>query len=181
MGDNSDCIKKFGKTRWEYAWEAQSHIPTLRLLLFATDDFNPSLHFHNLTVQLHFSHSSLLLTTSSNPNSDSDDDNNTLLNFRVPLPKVLVDADSPLTFRALDDHVEVKLRLLLPVDHPILCGFDSVMNLSEEKLNASFLDANKPLVMESGNVKMLLLSCYLFVGFGVFYFVLFFELMQELV
>ncbi|XP_068465619.1 uncharacterized protein [Phaseolus vulgaris] len=97
-----------GEDGWRYTWEAQSHVPTLRLMLFPNDKtLNPSLQCHDLAVNLHSSHSFLTLTTSS-------------LSLRVPLPAVLVDADSPVTFRPLSDHIEVKLLLLLPVDHPIL-------------------------------------------------------------
>ncbi|TKY55852.1 Ubiquitin-conjugating enzyme E2-binding protein [Spatholobus suberectus] len=93
---------------WRYTWEAQSHIPTLRLMLFPNDKtLNPSLQCHDLTVELHSSHSFLTLASSS-------------VSLRVPLPAVLVDGDSPVTFRPLSDHIEVKLLLLLPVDHPIL-------------------------------------------------------------
>ena len=92
---------------WRYTWEAQSHIPTLRLTLFPNDKtLNPSLQCKDLAVDLHSSHSFLTLTAS-------------FLSLRVPLPAVLVDGDSPVAFRPLSDHIEVKLLLLLPVDHPI--------------------------------------------------------------
>ncbi|XP_014509019.1 uncharacterized protein LOC106768390 [Vigna radiata var. radiata] len=97
-----------GEQGWRYTWEAQSHIPTIRLMLFPNDKtLNPSLQCHDLSINLHSSHSFLTLTASS-------------LSLRVPLPAVMLDADSPVTFRSLSDHIEVKLLLLLPVDHPIL-------------------------------------------------------------
>ncbi|KAH1058840.1 hypothetical protein GYH30_003082 [Glycine max] len=97
---------------WRYTWEAQSHIPTLRLTLFPNDKtLNPSLQCKDLAVDLHSSHSFLTLTAS-------------FLSLRVPLPAVLVDGDSPVAFRPLSDHIEVKLLLLLPVDHPILSALD---------------------------------------------------------
>lgn len=147
-----DSIIAQSPRKWQYTWEAQSHIPTLRLLLFARDA-NPSLHCHNLKVQLHLSQSLVVVTWFQDA----------LVSLRVPIPRVLVDAESPLSFRALDDHIEVKLLLLLPVDHPIISTFDSVLNLSEDRENA-LPDVSKPLVMESGNLKVLveLFNVYLF-------------------
>ncbi|KAL0370788.1 UNVERIFIED_CONTAM: hypothetical protein Sangu_0396900 [Sesamum angustifolium] len=52
---------------------------------------------------------------------------------RVPVPRVLVDPESPLQVRAFDDHIEVKLVLLLPVDHPLVSDFDSVLSSEENK------------------------------------------------
>lgn len=130
--------------KWRYTWEAQSYIPTLRLLLFAKDT-NPSLQCHNLKVQLHFSQSLLAVSWFEDA----------VVSLRVPTPRVLVDVESPLSFRALDDHIEVKLLLLLPVDHPIISSFDSVLNLSEDGENV-LPDVSKPLVMESGNLKVLI-------------------------
>ncbi|XVF38444.1 hypothetical protein REPUB_Repub20aG0102500 [Reevesia pubescens] len=43
-----------------------------------------------------------------------------------------------MSFKALDDHIEIKLVLLLLVDHPIVSSFDSVLNEA------------KPLVMDTG-------------------------------
>lgn len=71
------------------------------------------------------------------------------------MPRVLVDADSPVSFSALDDHIEVKLVLLLPVDHPIVLSFDSILSLNEEK-EIAFEDASKPLPLASGELKLLL-------------------------
>ncbi|KAI9071826.1 hypothetical protein K1719_046200 [Acacia pycnantha] len=123
--------------KWRYTWEAQSHIPTLRLLLFAKNA-NPSSQCLNLKVQL-LPSQSLVAVSWFEPAQVS---------LRVPIPRVLVDFESPVSFRALDDHIEVKLLLLLPVDHPILSSFDSVMNLSDDPVNA-LPDVSKPLVMGS--------------------------------
>ncbi|KAK7262894.1 hypothetical protein RJT34_30475 [Clitoria ternatea] len=120
---------------WRYTWEAQSHIPTLRLMLFPINKtLDPSLQCHNLTVQLHPSHSFLILTCST-------------LSLRVPLPAVLVDADSPVTFRPLSDHIQVKLLLLLPVDHPIL----STLSIAAETPTPQ---VSVPLVLESDVKKL---------------------------
>ncbi|XP_028781350.1 uncharacterized protein LOC114761954 [Neltuma alba] len=130
-GDEKHCRK------WRYTWESQSHIPTLRLLLFAKNA-NPSLQCLNLKVQL-FPSQSLVAVSWFEPAQVS---------LRVPIPRVLVDFESPVSFRALDDHIEVKLLLLLPVDHPVVSSFDSVMNLSDDPVNA-LPDVSEPLVMGS--------------------------------
>ncbi|GAU31222.1 hypothetical protein TSUD_210790 [Trifolium subterraneum] len=98
---------KVSEQKWRYTWESQSHTPTLRLLLFPfSKTLNPSL---NLTVHLHSPPSFLTLTSTS-----------VALSLRVPIPNVLLDADFPPTVRSFTDHIEVKLLLLLPVDHPAL-------------------------------------------------------------
>lgn len=76
------------------------------------------------------------------------------MSIRVPIPPVLVDAESPLSFRAFEDHIEVKLVLLLPVDHPIILNFDNVLDFSEEREN-SYSKASKPLLMDSGALEFL--------------------------
>lgn len=43
---------------------------------------------------------------------------------RVPVPRVLIDPEAPIHSRVFDDHVEVKIALLLPVDHPLISGLD---------------------------------------------------------
>ncbi|KAJ8549169.1 hypothetical protein K7X08_032876 [Anisodus acutangulus] len=50
---------------------------------------------------------------------------------RVPVPRVLIDPECPVHVRAFDDYIEVKLSLLLPVDHPLVSGFD--LSEPEEK------------------------------------------------
>lgn len=124
--------------KWRFTWEAQSHIPTLRLLLF--DSYtNPSLQCQNLKVHLNLQESVLSVAWFQ----DLD------MSIRVPMPPVLVDAESPLSFRAFEDHIEVKLVLLLPVDHPIILNFDNVLDFSQERGN-SHSKASKPLSMDSG-------------------------------
>ena len=53
------------------------------------------------------------------------------------IPKVLLDPKLPLSFTAFNDHIHVKLVLLL-VNHPIVSNFDSVLNFSQGLENASF-------------------------------------------
>ncbi|XP_052196937.1 uncharacterized protein LOC127804182 [Diospyros lotus] len=128
--------------KWRFTWEAQSHIPTLKLFLF-NRDIKPSIHCKNLKVQLVLEKSLLTvrwLEAGSEPE----------FFLNVPVPRVLVDGEAPILFRALDDHVEVKLPLLLSVDHPILSTFDA-LGLSEDEAsrrNSVLLDTN-PLSMDS--------------------------------
>ncbi|XP_019423876.1 PREDICTED: uncharacterized protein LOC109333073 [Lupinus angustifolius] len=136
-------FEESNRRKWIYTWESQSHTPTLRLFLFTTL-FNPSLQCHNLTVQFHSSNSHLLLLTWTN------DEDSTPSNFLVTIPRVLVDTDSPINFRAFSDHIKVKLILLLPVDHRIFSG----LSLLEEGETTSFQDASKSLVMESDVEKL---------------------------
>ncbi|CAL9027124.1 unnamed protein product [Prunus brigantina] len=123
--------------KWRFTWEAQSHIPTLRLFLF--DSYTkPSIQCEKLSVLICPSESLVLVSWTED----------TQVSLRVPMPRVLVDADSPVSFSALDDHIEVKLVLLLPVDHPIVLSFDSILSLNEEK-EIAFEDASKPLPLAS--------------------------------
>ena len=126
--------------KWRFTWEAQSQIPILRLFLFDSHT-KPSIQCQNLKVDLNLSQSLLQLSWF--------DDRH--VSLRVPIPRVLLDPESPLSFTAFDDHIQVKLVLLLPVDHPIVSSFDSVLNFSQGLENASF-DASKPLEMDSGEL-----------------------------
>ncbi|XAR73833.1 hypothetical protein NMG60_11007934 [Bertholletia excelsa] len=130
--------------KWRFTWEAQSHIPSLKLLLF-NYDINPSNHCKNLQVSIEQS----LLIASWFEGEDK-------VSLRVPIPRVLIDAESPVQYRALYDHIEVKLVLLLPVDHPILANLGSVLSLSEDECYGENEDDLTPLLMDS-DVKSL--SC----------------------
>ncbi|VVB04171.1 unnamed protein product [Arabis nemorensis] len=107
--------------KWRYTWEAQSHSPNLRLFLFDSKT-NPKAHCKRLDVTLNLEKSQLLVTWIG----DEDDGSKEVVSLRVPVPRVLLDADSPVNFRALDDHIEVRLVLLLPVDHPLVSDFNLV-------------------------------------------------------
>nr|XP_043617728.1 uncharacterized protein LOC122589498 [Erigeron canadensis] len=101
--------------KWRFTYESNSHIPVLRLYIFNhTDNINPSSEFTNLNATILFDKSLLQLTWVHNDQTTS---------IWVPIPRVLIDPDSPISLRALDDHVEVKFVLLLPVDHPLVSNF----------------------------------------------------------
>ena len=63
----------------------------------------------------------------------------------------MLDPESLLNFTTFNDHIQVKLALLLPVDHSIVSSFNSVLNFSQGLENASF-DASKPLEMDSSEL-----------------------------
>ncbi|XP_010425398.1 PREDICTED: uncharacterized protein LOC104710484 [Camelina sativa] len=129
---------KTQKKSWRYTWEAQSHSPNLRLFLFDSTT-NPKTHCKNLNVSTILGKSQLLVTWT---NDDEDEEEATskeeIVSLRVPIPRVLLDAESPVNFKALEDHIEVRLVLLLPVDHPLVSDLNLVID-SREK--------SKPLAM----------------------------------
>ncbi|EYU31180.1 hypothetical protein MIMGU_mgv1a005420mg [Erythranthe guttata] len=127
---------------WRFSWEAQSHTPILRLLLF-NPDLNPSAQCRDLKL-------SLLPQQSQLTASFLENESRIQQLVRVPVPRVLIDPESPLHFRVFDDHIEVKLVLLLPVDHPLVSDFDSILSNEENK------DELRPLSSDSDLKK---LSC----------------------
>ncbi|KAJ6991719.1 hypothetical protein NC653_019780 [Populus alba x Populus x berolinensis] len=69
------------------------------------------------------------------------------LGFRFP--GFLIDPESPVNAKASDDHIEVKLVLLLPVDHPLVSTFD-LLNLSDDESERNEdLDLLNPFIMDS--------------------------------
>lgn len=106
---------KTERRKWRYTWEAQSHSPNLRLFLFDSET-NPKNHCNNLNVSILPEKSQLLVTWNGSEAERREDG----VSLRVPVPRVLLDAESTVKFRALDDHIEVRLVLLLPVDHPLV-------------------------------------------------------------
>ncbi|KAA8547416.1 hypothetical protein F0562_003720 [Nyssa sinensis] len=120
--------------KWRFTWEAQSHIPTLRLLIF-NPNTRPSTQCENLKINL-VPEQSLLVASWFEEEVE--------ISLRVLVPRVLIDVESPVNFRALDDYIEVKLVLLLPVDHPILTNFEE-----ESHPETAFFDDLLPLSMDS--------------------------------
>ncbi|EOX90985.1 Uncharacterized protein TCM_000303 isoform 1 [Theobroma cacao] len=127
--------------KWRFTWEAQSHSPNLRLFLFDSQT-KPSVQCKKLKVHLNLFQSQVLVSWLKEEKEEE-------VTVRVPIPRVLIDSESPVSFRALDDHIEVKLVLLLPVGHPIVSRFDSVLNSSENGDDALAPDAATPLVMDT--------------------------------
>ncbi|KAH6791490.1 hypothetical protein C2S51_006496 [Perilla frutescens var. frutescens] len=122
---------------WKFTWEAQSHASILRLLLFK-ENTKPSAQCRDL--KLSFLPQKSLLTVSF-----SEGEGQIETSVEVPVPRVLIDPESPLHFRVFDDHVEVKLVLLLPVDHPLVSNFDSILNVEENSDEFRRLSVNSDL------------------------------------
>lgn len=128
-------------SRWRFTWEAHSHIPTLKLFLF-NHSTNPELQCLDLKVDLNPSRNVVRASFVT--------DGGEGVSLGVPVPRVLVDYESPLGFRALDDHIEVKIALLLPVDHPLVSNFDEVLSLAGDGRGKLQLDDSQPLSMSIG-------------------------------
>ncbi|KAJ0989049.1 hypothetical protein J5N97_007405 [Dioscorea zingiberensis] len=96
--------------KWRYTWETLGHIPVLRLYLFDAQT-DPSIRCRSLESSLRFEESLLLVTW-------VEDDGDVLL--RVPFPKVFIDPSCPIESIARHDHIEIKLALVLPADHPLV-------------------------------------------------------------
>ncbi|KAL4582653.1 hypothetical protein LXL04_007211 [Taraxacum kok-saghyz] len=105
--------------KWRFTWESNSHVPVIRLYLFHPNT-KPSSQCTDLKVTI-LSDKSLLEVTWFDKNQVGSPATSSLW---VPIPRVLIDVDSPINLRALDDHIEVKFVLILPVDHPIVSNFD---------------------------------------------------------
>ncbi|KAL8231071.1 hypothetical protein R6Q57_000849 [Mikania cordata] len=106
--------------KWRFTWESSSHVPIIRLYLFEPNT-KPSSQCVDLNVSILFDKSLLQVTWLDKTHERIPE---TAASLWVPIPRVLIDVESPISFRALDDHIEVKLVLVLPVDHPIVSSFD---------------------------------------------------------
>lgn len=115
---------------WRYTWEAQSHSPNLRLFLFDSTT-NPKTHCKSFNVSIIIGKSQLLVTW-INDNEDEATSKEEIVYLLVPIPRVLLDTESPVNFKALEDYIEVRLVLLLPVDHPLVSDFNLVTDSREK-------------------------------------------------
>ncbi|KAK4765650.1 hypothetical protein SAY86_026740 [Trapa natans] len=97
--------------RWRFTWEAQSHIPTLKLFLF-NHTTNPKRQCLDLKVDLNPSRNVVQVSFLADGGEGIPLDN--------PVPRVLIDHESRLSFRALDYCIDVKVALLLSVDHHLV-------------------------------------------------------------
>lgn len=109
--------------KWWFTWEAQSHTSILRLLLF-NPSIEPSTWCRDLKLSLVPEVSVLTLFFMEN-------DSHVKTSLCVRVPQVLVDPEPQPQVRAFDDHIEVKLVLLLPVDHPIVSDMNSILKSEE--------------------------------------------------
>ncbi|KAI3669563.1 hypothetical protein L6452_40803 [Arctium lappa] len=105
--------------KWRFTWESNSHVPIIRLYLF-NPNIKPSSQCIDLKVNV-LCDKSLVTVTWLETNEAGSAATESLW---VPIPRVFIDFDSPIHLRALDDHIEAKFVLILPVDHPIVSKFD---------------------------------------------------------
>ncbi|KAG9135805.1 hypothetical protein Leryth_002523 [Lithospermum erythrorhizon] len=115
---------------WRFTWEAQSHIPTLRLYLF--NSTNSTLNITSVNATLIVDQFILAVIFD-------------VLTINVPVPRVLVDFEADIMCKAYDNYIEAKLVLLLPVDHPLLSDFEDKCNLEG---NYCLFDEIQPLCMD---------------------------------
>ncbi|KAJ9561936.1 hypothetical protein OSB04_007096 [Centaurea solstitialis] len=140
--------------KWRFTWESNSHVPILRLYLF-NPTTKPSSECTNLKVDLLCDKSLVKVTwLQSNETAES---------LWVPIPRVLIDAGSPINLRALDDHIEAKFVLILPVDHPIVSNFgfeDGDENaLEEDEFQPLQLDSDLKKLASCGEVHFYCRGC----------------------
>jgi len=103
------------RRQWRYTWEALAHLPVLRLYVFPRPALPAAIPSGGLCTDLRLEDSLLLLSFSL-----AGEDHRVAL--RVPVPRVLVDPAAPVECRTAGDHVEVRLALVLPVDHPVVAA-----------------------------------------------------------
>ncbi|CAL5060472.1 unnamed protein product [Urochloa decumbens] len=104
------------RREWRYTWEALGHLPLLRLYLFPRPALPAAIHSGGLRADLRLEDSLLLISFSLAGKGAAP------VALRVPVPRVLVDPAAPVECRAAGDHVEVRLALVLPVDHPVVAA-----------------------------------------------------------
>lgn len=86
---------------------------------------------------------------------------------RVPVPPVVLDHSIPVQAKAMSDHIEVKLMLMLPVDHPLVSSLSSLMGTNDgvsgdrqqEKLPPFSLDNDTRFLAMEGEVHFYCRNC----------------------
>ncbi|PNT65806.1 uncharacterized protein LOC100834319 [Brachypodium distachyon] len=101
------------RRQWRYTWETLAHLPLLRLYLFRPSATALRPAPSDLRADLRLDASLLLLSFTLAGDAVS---------LRVPVPRVLVDPSAPPECRVAGDHLEVRLTLVLPVDHPVVAA-----------------------------------------------------------
>ncbi|XP_072978648.1 uncharacterized protein [Typha angustifolia] len=134
------------RRQWRFTWEILAHIPTLRLYLFHPE-IDPSAQCFDLHASLRFEESLLLV---SFVHGEAE------VRLRVPVPRVLIDPSCLIGCCAKVDHIEMKLALVLPVDHPLVAEFCAAHG-SEQLLPLSLGDDIKNL--SSGGVHFYCKTC----------------------
>ncbi|KAJ1687547.1 hypothetical protein LUZ63_018937 [Rhynchospora breviuscula] len=137
---------------WRFTWETLAHIPTLRLYLFRSPTptyISGASASASASLQ---TDRSLLFVSLTYQNSD-------VVRLEVPVPRVLIEPDEEIQCLIRSDHVEIKLPLVLPVDHPVVIQYRAAMGFSgdENSVHISLNDDLKSL--SSGDVHLYCKSC----------------------
>ena len=127
------------QNQWRFTFETLSHIPTIRLYLF-NSTVNPSLRCVGIKSDLQLARSLLVVSWVDSERSEE-------VSVRVPIPRVLIDPGSDVEVRARDDHIEVKMQLVLPVDHPVAVNLQRVMGSDGD------LERFRPIELGSGELR----------------------------
>ncbi|KAG0480770.1 hypothetical protein HPP92_011628 [Vanilla planifolia] len=64
---------------------------------------------------------------------DEGDGKNREVFLRVPVPRVLIDPECSINVNVMCDHIEAKLFLLLPVDHPVTEGLSRLLGADSDQ------------------------------------------------
>lgn len=111
-----------GTHPWRFTWETFPHIPTLRLYLFRSPT-PTSLSVRSASLQ---TDRSLLFVSLSYQNGD-------IVRLEIPVPRVLIELDKEIQCVVRSDHVEIKLSLVLPVDHPVVLRYRASIGFNEDE------------------------------------------------
>ncbi|KAJ4820686.1 HECT-like ubiquitin-conjugating enzyme (E2)-binding protein [Rhynchospora pubera] len=135
---------------WRFTWETLAHIPTLRLYLFRSPT-PTALSGASASASLQTDRS-LLFVSLTYQSGD-------VVRLEVPVPRVLIEPDEEVQCVVRSDHVEIKLSLVLPVDHPVVIQYRAAMGFSgdENSVPISLNDDLKSL--SSGDVNLYCKSC----------------------
>lgn len=70
---------------------------------------------------------------------------------RVPVPPVMLDLSIPVQAKVMSDYVEVKLMLMLPVDHPLVSSLSSLLGTSDGVSGDQQREEQIPFSLDNGS------------------------------
>lgn len=132
------------KKQWRFTWETLAHTPTLRLYLFRSPgSTDPLPCCSHLRASLCLVESLLLVSfldlEAPAPASSAAAVGRQVV-LRVPVPRVLIDPGCPVECVAKSDHFEIKLALIVPVDHPLIKEFRGALDSDRDVMGSSDYD-----------------------------------------
>lgn len=112
---------------WRFTWETFTHIPTLRLYLFPSPTPTPTpISLSDVSASLQTDRS-LLFVSFSYQNGD-------VCRLEIPVPRVLIEPDLEIQCVLRSDHVEIKLPLVIPVDHPVMIQYQASNGFNKDEI-----------------------------------------------